>query len=290
MLLTADISSGTHDFGAFKAAGGACLIIKTGDGLGDEFVNKQASDWARRAREAGLATGFYHYNHPRRWSEHKLADEIAFEGTLIRRAGPPRPGEPRVWLDVEAFDKSDALDDYQPYVTALRSGVADEVGHDPVLYTFLSALPRFGDYDGHIILAWFGKAQTQADAEHLWPVAVDEVRKACPRARLVGWQFAGDVAGGVAGLSSCDLSVLTPEALVGGDDEGIFGGLDPAHSQESDMPALFWHEGALYLLLDGHRSASGLQAHTCDRLIAAGAKVIGAPGDACELFDLLRPL
>jgi len=76
----------------------------------------------------------------------------------------------------------------------------------------------------------------------------------------------------------------------------LFGGLgqpepDPPVPQlpkeENEMPVLFWHQNALYLLSGGHRSASGLQPHTCDALIAAGAKVVGASGDDSELFQLL---
>ena len=273
MIFGADISSGNHDFAAFKAAGGDVLIISLGDGLGEQFANKRAPEYARKARAAGLRVGFYHYNRPRRLAQGNVGEEAAWMHELVQRAGGLKPGDPRIVIDIETDSGADAVD-IAAFERVLRREVRARFGHEPLLYSFFDFSSRhFRGLGQDLWLAWDrgDKSVEQARARFS-----DTVRRAAFGCRIVGWQYQLDDS--TTGLPSCDCNVFTDAIF-------IPGAPPPLPEEEIEM-LMFWHGQAIFLDFHGRISPFGLHPDTVERLAAAGVRIAGRPGDDSELIRM----
>lgn len=273
VLFGADISSGTHDFGAFKAAGGEVLIVALGDGLGAGFANPRAPEYARQARAAGLRVGFYHYNRPRRLTQGNVAEEAAWMHELVQRAGGLGPDDPRIVIDIEADTGADDVD-IAAFERQLRREVGARFGHEPLLYSFWDFSRRhFQGLGQDLWLAWDRGDRSFGQARARW---ADTVERAPIGLEIVGWQYLLD--GTTTGLSSCDCNVFTDAIFIPRASKAL-------PEEERDM-LMFWHGQAIFLDFHGRISPFGLQPGTVEGLLAAGVRVIGGPGDDSELMRM----
>lgn len=209
MIFGADISSGNHDFRAFRAAGGEFVIISLGDGLGERHANLRAGEFATGAREAGLRVGFYHFNRARRLLQGNVRAEAEWMRELVDRAGGLHPGDLRIAMDIERTIGEDAEPDQTRFMRELRVELQRLFGHDPFLYSGWSWVKeRMWDAPGEMDLwvAWWPGVGSPQEAEARWP----ETRPGPAGWTVHMWQYGGDITGGVPGLSSCDVNI-TPD-------------------------------------------------------------------------------
>ncbi len=205
-----DVSSpGDVDFYALKAGGCKAVIFQTGDGLGAAFANDVPARLAPQARAAGLRIGFYHYNRPRRLAQGNIADEARWMKQLVDRAGGLRPGvDLRIVMDVEAPDAQDIAVDIAEFTRQLRDQLRPLFGHEPLLYSgWQYAKDHLGSVSNDLWVAWYpsGGLSFQT-AQTRWH---ENIRDSAELGGLrpVAWQYGGDVAGGVPGVSACDCNI-----------------------------------------------------------------------------------
>lgn len=142
-------NNGAVDFKRVFASGHRRVYLKRSEGTG--FVDRTYPALRRRAHEAKLKVGAYHFAHP---LEHTPREEAAFFLRLLPK--PRRDAELRACLDIEQGHASARMGQW---VLECAELVARELGYAPVIYgpTFFLEALRLPRAPGPLWLASFGR-------------------------------------------------------------------------------------------------------------------------------------
>jgi GH25 family lysozyme M1 (1,4-beta-N-acetylmuramidase) len=259
------------DVGAYARAGHRYIILKASEGA--TWRSREMRGWREAAHTRGLAlVGLYHF-----LRENPTGAEVdnffASIGSLREREVPI--------LDWEAGGSSEQA-------RAWLERVEARTGRRPILYSYapyLAAHPTAALTRWPLWIAAYGSDDGR---EHPWPGTDRWARfESGPgtyphEGRAIMWQYSSN--GSVAGYGGR----LDVNRFDGTEADLLrLGGVETQIHEKEDIDMLmFWHGPAIFLDFHGRISPWGLRPETVEGLRAAGVRVMGKPGDDCELFRM----